>query len=137
VAVEHHLRDGADIRGDDRQPGEHRLEHREAEALPTGRVHEQLGAGEPVGHVADAAGEVHRVGHAAGLREVAELSLEAPSLAEDDEHDARVCGQEPGERLDRDVEALLVLEPRDGEDVFDIYTLATGKGINGRPYREW
>jgi general secretion pathway protein G len=28
-------------------------------------------------------------------------------------------------------------EPRDGEDVFDIYTLATGKGINGRPYREW
>jgi len=28
-------------------------------------------------------------------------------------------------------------EPRDGEDVFDIYTLATGKGINGRAYREW
>ncbi len=28
-------------------------------------------------------------------------------------------------------------EPRDGEDVFDVYTLAAGKGINGRPYREW
>jgi general secretion pathway protein G len=28
-------------------------------------------------------------------------------------------------------------DPRDGEDVFDIYTLATGKGINGRPYKEW
>jgi general secretion pathway protein G len=28
-------------------------------------------------------------------------------------------------------------EPRDGEDVFDIFTLATGKGINGRPYKEW
>ncbi len=28
-------------------------------------------------------------------------------------------------------------DPRDGEDVFDIFTLATGKGINGRPYKEW
>jgi len=28
-------------------------------------------------------------------------------------------------------------EPKDGDDVFDIYTQATGKGINGRPYREW
>jgi general secretion pathway protein G len=28
-------------------------------------------------------------------------------------------------------------EPREGEDVFDVYTLATGKGINGRPYKEW
>jgi general secretion pathway protein G len=28
-------------------------------------------------------------------------------------------------------------EPREGEDVFDVYTTATGKGINGRPYKEW
>ena len=28
-------------------------------------------------------------------------------------------------------------EPREGEDVFDVYTLAQGKGINGRPYKEW
>ncbi len=28
-------------------------------------------------------------------------------------------------------------EPAEGEDVFDIYSLATGIGINGRPYREW
>ena len=28
-------------------------------------------------------------------------------------------------------------EPKEGDDIFDIYTLAPGKGINGRPYREW
>jgi general secretion pathway protein G len=28
-------------------------------------------------------------------------------------------------------------EPKEGEDVFDVFTLATGIGINGRPYREW
>jgi len=28
-------------------------------------------------------------------------------------------------------------DPREGEDVFDVFTLAQGKGINGRPYKEW
>jgi general secretion pathway protein G len=28
-------------------------------------------------------------------------------------------------------------DPREGDDVFDVFTQAPGKGINGRPYKEW
>jgi len=28
-------------------------------------------------------------------------------------------------------------DPKEGDDVFDIFSIAQGKGINGQPYRDW
>ena len=107
--VDDDLGDRADAARDDGELGEHRLEQREAEALPAGRMDEQLGAQQPVGDVTHAAGQVHRVGNAALGGEAEQLLLQA-AAPEHDENRLRVAGADQGQSLDRHVDPLLTLE---------------------------
>ena len=104
LAVDDELGKRTDVGCDDRQTGQHRLEHAEAEALPARRVHEQRRATEPRRDVGNAPEEKH-------ARFDAELPRQSHqrgplrAFAEHDEH--RVAGKRR-KRADRDVDSLLV-----------------------------
>ena len=85
LAVQDDLRGRADPRRHHRLPGQHRLEQRQAEALPARRMDEHLGAPVPRGDVADAARQIDAL---AGER-LQPRPLRA--LAQDDQHRRRLA----------------------------------------------
>jgi len=113
LAVDDELRQRADVRGDDGQSGEHRLEHAEPEALPARRVDEHDRAPEPRCDVRHPAEQEHAPLDAELPREREQGTALLLRRRDDDEHG--VVGQER-QCADRDVDALLRHEPRDREE---------------------
>ena len=111
LAVDDELRERADIRRDDGQAREHRLEHGEAEALPARRVHEQRRPAEPRADV----GHAPEQEDAPLEPELPRQSLERRALGPFAEHDEHRVVRQGRQRADRDVDSLLLGQPRDRE----------------------
>ena len=77
-------------------------------------------------------------GYPKRLEELAEGVEDARSPKREKIYFLRRIPQDPfGQPWGRRSYASPPEEPAEGADVFDVYSLAPGKGINGRPYKEW
>lgn len=113
LAVGNELGQRADARRHHGPSGEHRLEHRKAEALPPHGMHDRRRALEPRRHVRHASGQIHGNAKLLGQRfECAALR----ALAEHDEVNIRIALAHESKGPNRDVDALLPFEPAHRED---------------------